>query len=71
MDVAVEVGIPVPAVRKSYKYPYHVMQVNESFKVDGVKLQTICNMNSRNGKRLGRKFIARKEGDGIRVWRVE
>jgi hypothetical protein len=34
-------------------------------------LQNVLNANYRAGKRLGRKFIARTEGDHIRVWRVE
>jgi hypothetical protein len=47
------------------------MEVGESFFVRDGKLQIVCNANWRMGKKLGRKFIARREADGVRVWRVE
>lgn len=53
------------------RYPYSKMDVNDSFFVEGGKLQLICNYNYRASKRLGYKFMARQEKDGIRVWRVE
>jgi hypothetical protein len=34
-------------------------------------MQVVLNGNWRAGKKLGVKFIARREGDGIRVWRSE
>jgi hypothetical protein len=47
------------------------LQVGESFLVTGMKMQSLSNMNLRNGKSLGRRFVCRKEGDGIRIWRIE
>jgi hypothetical protein len=60
--------VPVPPDKR--RYPYKVMDVGDSFFVDGGKLQVVCNNNYRTGKKLGRKFIARCEEQGVRVWRV-
>jgi hypothetical protein len=67
--IGIEVGVVIP-VEVENRYPYKDMQVNESFWVGGMKIGVICNYNYRWGKKLGRKFIARREGEGIRVWRV-
>ena len=63
----IEKGIEAPDRRV---YPYAEMEVNDSFLVTDAKMQTVCNANYRAYKRLGWKFICRKEGEGIRVWRV-
>jgi hypothetical protein len=47
------------------------MEISDSFFVEDTSLQVICNSNYRMGKQLGMKFIARKENDGVRVWRTE
>jgi hypothetical protein len=52
------------------KYPYKEMEVGDSFFVSAGGIQNVCNQNYRMGKKLGMSFIARKEGDGVRVWRV-
>ena len=63
-------AIPLPQPMKRYNYPYEQLQVGESFWVPSVKVQHMCNANRRQGKRLERKFVCRKEGEGVRVWRV-
>ena len=68
--VQIETGVPIPVgVRRSY--PYREMSVGDSFWVEGIGLQVVMNTNYRWGKRLGRKFIARTDGPGVRVWRVD
>jgi hypothetical protein len=67
-EVEVSKDVPLPVSRK--KYPYTDMDVGDSFFVPEGKLQLVCNYNYRAGKRLGLKFIARKEDGGVRVWRV-
>lgn len=67
----IEKNVPIPQQRKRYSYPYAQLQVGESFLVTGMKMQSLSNMNLRNGKSLGRRFVCRKEGDGIRIWRIE
>ena len=60
--------VPVPPDKR--RYPYRVMDVGDSFFVAEGKLQVVCNNNYRTGKKLGRRFIARREEGGVRVWRV-
>lgn len=64
----VEKGVPLPEGKR--RYPYKVMEVGDSFLVEGSSLQVVCNANYRAGKKLGKRFIARKDGEGIRVWRM-
>jgi len=52
-------------------YPYKVMECGESFFIPQGKIQIVCNANYRTGKQLNKKFIARKESEGVRVWRTE
>ena len=61
-------GVPLPAERK--RYPYASMDVGDSFIVYGGKMQVVCNANYRAFKKLGFKFIARCEPEGVRVWRT-
>ena len=68
INVEISKDVPLPLPRR--RYPYGVMEVGESFLVDGGNLQVVCNANYRAGKRLSRKFIARREEGGVRVWRV-
>lgn len=62
--------VPVPPPIRRMNYPYEQLQVGESFWVEGVSMQSLCNANRRQSKRLERKFICRREGEGVRVWRV-
>ena len=71
MTIEVDKNIPIPPEKKRNVYPYKVMNVGESFYIPDGKLQIVCNANYRSGKQLGRKFIARKENEGVRVWRTE
>ena len=71
MSIEVEKNIPIPPEKKRNVYPYKVMEIGESFFVPAGKLQIVCNANYRTGKLLDRKFIARKDGEGVRVWRTE
>ena len=64
-------SVPLPQPIKRHNYPYEQLQVGESFWVTGISMQSLCNANRRQSKRLARKFICRKEGEGVRVWRVE
>ena len=66
----IDSDVPPPQPRKRHNFPYEQMQVGESFWVSGMKMQSLCNVNVRQAKRLKRKFACRKEGDGIRVWRI-
>lgn len=69
--IEIEKNIPLPAQKKRNVYPYKEMGVGESFLVGEGKMQIVCNANYRASKAMGMKFIARKEGNGVRVWRIE
>ena len=71
MNIVVEKNIPIPPEKKRNVYPYKSMEVGESFFIPTGKIQIVCNANYRTGKQLGKKFIARKESEGVRVWRTE
>ena len=68
ISLDVEKHIPLPAERK--RYPYKDMDIGDSFFVHAGKMQVVCNANYRASKKLGFKFIARCEPEGVRVWRV-
>jgi hypothetical protein len=46
------------------------MEVGDSFVVPLDARAKVLNANYRAGKRLGRYFAARTEGDQVRVWRM-
>lgn len=66
----IEITKTVPLPDKRYRYPYDKMEVNDSFVVPVSHRQNVFNANWRAAKRLGWKFMARREGEYIRVWRV-
>ncbi|NBU71317.1 MAG: hypothetical protein EBS53_07700 [Bacteroidetes bacterium] len=67
----IDKNVPIPAPSKAARFPYEALDVNDSFKVTGVSLQSVCNSNYRMSKKTGKKFIARAEDGGVRVWRTE
>ena len=68
ISVEINKDVPLPPPRR--RYPYGEMEVGESFLIAQGNLQVVCNANYRAGKRLGRRFIARREEGGVRVWRT-
>jgi hypothetical protein len=66
----IEKGVPLPKEKVKHNYPHEELQVGESFLVQGGNMNVLCNYNRIKGKKLDRQFVCRKEGDGIRVWRV-
>lgn len=67
----VESGVEVPKVRRKHLFPYAQMNVGDSFFVEGMPIGAMCNYNKRNGLKLQMKFIAKRDGEGVRIWRVE
>lgn len=68
---AIEKGIPVPEFSKAPRFPYASLEVGDSFLVEGIKPTSVYGSNHRQNKKTGKKFIARIEDGGVRVWRVE
>ena len=68
--IKINKGIPIPNSKVRRAYPYEVMDIGDSFYVEGASLPVVCNSNWRYGKKLGMKFIASKDERGVRVWRT-
>jgi len=69
-NIVIEKDIDLPAERTRHSYPYREMDIGDSFFVEGGKITVMCNNNYRMSKLLSKKFIARVEGKGVRVWRT-
>jgi hypothetical protein len=69
-EIGIEVGVPAPKMRVVYAYPYEDMDVGDSFAVPLEARAKVLNANYRAGKRLGRVFTAKTEGEQVRVWRT-
>lgn len=78
--ITIEKHVPIPARNHDsrMKYPFHMMDVGDSFAVqasEGVDLELLTKrMRTTMGaaaRRLNRKFVLAIEGQGIRVWRAE
>lgn len=68
--ITVEKNVELPRERVRNSYPFKLMDIGDSFFIDNVKMQIVCNANYRANKALNKKFIARREGNGVRVWRI-
>jgi hypothetical protein len=69
-NIVIEKDIELPTERTRHSYPYRMMEIGDSFFVEDSKISVMCNNNYRMGKLLKKKFIARVEGKGVRVWRT-
>jgi hypothetical protein len=65
----IEKGIPIPTARRKWDdYPFDEMEIGESFFVPGSTSTAIAAVGNRHKPK---RFTARKENDGVRVWRIE
>jgi hypothetical protein len=67
----IEKNVPMPKPRRSYKWGD--MQINDSVFFDNEPLASQSNPNIAAavwGRSNYAKFSARKEGNGVRIWRV-
>ena len=67
----IDKGVPLPKKRiPNGSYPFKEMAIGDSFMVtDGLASARVLAIHY--GRRHGVKFTSRKEGDGLRVWRIE
>jgi hypothetical protein len=74
-DYQIERDHVIPAMRahkgRKEKYPWSGLEVGDSFFVDGGDARSMTSTASHAGRRNGKKFIARAELGGVRVWRYE
>lgn len=73
-EYVIEKGVPTPPPRHhgsgTIKYPFHEMEVGDSFHAPAEEAKRARLAATGWGKRNGRKFVGRKNGDGIRIWRI-
>ena len=78
----IEKGVPLPAKKKriitvrKYKYPFHDLQVSDSFLIPDKNVQnfyatvTSWNKKIKGSNKRYHKFKCYQEGTGVRVYRV-
>lgn len=75
-EMKIDTGIPLPSdLRGKTKYRFAEMKVNDSAFFTGVSGRFACDSAPYQaatvfGKKNNMKFIGRKEGDGVRIWRI-
>ena len=72
-EFKIEKGVPIPLKKSRLtKYPWKEMKVGNSFFVAAStpgRISSVC--ASRAKTHPGECYATRKEGDGVRVWRVK
>ena len=70
--IAIEKNVPIPTSRARTIYPFHEMNVGDSFVCDRSTQAVRNNINSfvRTKSGAGKTFIARQDGARVRVWRT-
>jgi hypothetical protein len=66
----IDKDVPAPVVTEAVVYPFEAMAVGDSFFVEAGVLTRLCNAHGRAGRKLGRRFTARRVEGGVRIWRV-
>ena len=72
--IEIQVGVPIaPIERKTRvsKYPWHAMEIGDSFFVADLTARGFAGSVYSAGKRSGKKFTVRAMDGGVRVWRIE
>lgn len=68
-EYVIEKDVPVPEVRRGAqrKYPFPDMEVGDSICVGERRAAYAAH---EWGRKHGKKFAQRKNGDGLRIWRI-
>ncbi len=69
--IKIDKNVPIPPIvrpGRKPKYPFREMEVSDSFFVAGKIANQIVQCATRCRPK---KFVTRKEKNGVRVWRVE
>lgn len=73
--IAIDKNVPVPPRiggrpgGRPTKYPWLDMEIGDSFRTSG-KRNSIGAAVAWATKQYGRKFVTRREDDGVRIWRI-
>lgn len=65
---AIESGVDVPKKQGNQRYPFGEMKVGDSFFATDGKATAAAHAF---GGRVGKKFATRREGSGVRIWRIK
>lgn len=68
--IKIDKGIPIPNADKGGKYPFHAMNVGDSFFVEGKKAFQMAGTVGQQQNRNGKRFTTRTVDGGTRVWRI-
>jgi hypothetical protein len=69
-EFKIESDVPVPVGNTRSKYPWAEMKVGDSFFVEHGSQNVLSTSGRQYGKFHGGKFSTRREGNGVRVWRI-
>ena len=64
----IEKGLPAPNTPANVRYPFGQMEVGDSFYCSEPK--AVRGSAIAFGKRNAMRFASRREGGGVRIWRV-
>jgi hypothetical protein len=68
--IKIEKNVPMPTARFTKKiYPFSEMEVGDSFLAKNGTVARAANGFSKYHKN-GWRFATRKEGEGVRIWRI-
>lgn len=73
MSFAIEKGVDVTKAAgrgRPWKYPFLEMEIGDSFFVPADLAEKVRAAATSAGRRYGKKYVTRKEGNGRRVWRI-
>lgn len=61
---------PLGGVGSKSKWPWHTLEVGQSFLAEGMPIQKMSALACKAAIRLNYKYSCRTTEDGTRVWRV-
>lgn len=70
-EYKIEKGVPIPPARHGRKYPWHEMEIGDSFVVPDMSKShagAVCGGARKNGRKFSFRLL---ETGGVRIWRVE
>ena len=73
MNYKIEKAIEVPPIKtgRYTKYPFHEMNIGDSFFAIDIPAENLRSAASYFGLRNKRKYMVRKVDGGVRCWRME
>lgn len=77
-EIVIEKNVPIPIKNSMGTYPFHLLEIGDSFKVLYDKEKKVTQQNIHNmfrsfcvQRKLNWKCIVRNEGEYIRIWRID